>query len=331
MHSSVMPLIRPWQLTNRKACTCFPDNPCHATQWYISKYMHEMYTDLPNSYVRALSTMRRQLSDDLCNQIIGMRQAGSSHVDIARAFRITQGAICKILKRHRETGVAKPRPTSGRPKKTTVREDRYLVRLVHDGRTKPSSQTWMEWMRFTNVLVATCLVNHRLLNAGYLAKRPVRKLCCNYDTDGHDWHGPEVTWIGKLLSGNMRSSVMRPGSCCIAVMEESGCADRLTRHSLTSVYYQGCKLVVVESQCEAVSIAPANANSISSMETWSRSSTSVCWRPKCCHLLGDTSRPTLCTRTTTHLHTELDVFWNSSRMRTSSTWTCLPCRRIWIP
>ena len=78
MHSSVMPLVRPWQLTNRKACTCFPDNPCHATQWYISKYLHEMYTDMPNSYVRALSTMRRQLSGDLCNQIIGMRRAGSS-------------------------------------------------------------------------------------------------------------------------------------------------------------------------------------------------------------------------------------------------------------
>ena len=33
----------------------------------------------------------------------------------------------------------------------------------------------MEWMRFTNVPVTTRLVNHRLLNAGYLARRPVRK------------------------------------------------------------------------------------------------------------------------------------------------------------
>ena len=119
--------------------------------------------------------MRRQLSADLCNRIVGMRQAGSSQKDIAQVFRITQGSVSKILKRHRETGLTTPRPRSGRPKKTTARHDRYLLRLCRNSRTKPSSQLRADWIRFTNVPVTTRLVNYRLLNAGYLARRPVRK------------------------------------------------------------------------------------------------------------------------------------------------------------
>lgn len=119
--------------------------------------------------------MRRQLSAALCNRIVGMRQAGSSQGQIARTYRITQGAVSKILKRHRETGLTTPRPRSGRPKKTTERHDRYLLRLCRNGRTRPSSQLRADWMRFTNVPVTTRLVNYRLLNAGYLARRPVRK------------------------------------------------------------------------------------------------------------------------------------------------------------
>ncbi len=44
--------------------------------------------------------MIRQLSADVCNRIVGMRQAGSSQKDIAHVFRITQGSVSKILKRH---------------------------------------------------------------------------------------------------------------------------------------------------------------------------------------------------------------------------------------
>ena len=73
--------------------------------------------------------MRRQLSADLCNRIVGMRLTMSSQKDIVYVFRITQGSIFKILKRHRDTGLTIPRPRSGRPKKTTATHDRNLLRL----------------------------------------------------------------------------------------------------------------------------------------------------------------------------------------------------------
>jgi transposase len=107
----------------------------------------------------------------LCNSV-ALRQAGSSHKDIAPVFRITHGSVSNILKRHLETCLTTPRPRSDRPQKTTARHDRYLLRMCRNSRIKPSSQLRADWIRFIKVPVTTRLVNYRLLNDGYLARRP---------------------------------------------------------------------------------------------------------------------------------------------------------------
>ncbi|CAJ1071528.1 paired box protein Pax-6-like [Xyrichtys novacula] len=104
--------------------------------------MKEKVNQIPAAVVipdKVPVTMRRQLSAAICNRIVGMRQAGAKQNAIATALGITQGAVSKILKRHRQTGVPTPRPRSGRPRKTTVREDHYLHRLSRTGRTKTST------------------------------------------------------------------------------------------------------------------------------------------------------------------------------------------------
>ena len=49
--------------------------------------------------------------------------------DFALHHHITQGEVSKIFERKAETGLPTPRPRSGRPLKTTERQDRLLVRL----------------------------------------------------------------------------------------------------------------------------------------------------------------------------------------------------------
>ena len=73
--------------------------------------------------------MGRQLSSHLYRRVIDMRNGGYKQNDISNALGITQGAVSKILKRRRETGTPTPRPRSGRPRRTTAREDRSLQRL----------------------------------------------------------------------------------------------------------------------------------------------------------------------------------------------------------
>ena len=37
-------------------------------------------------------------------RVVGMRDAGMKHVDIARALNVSQTVVSRLLKKHRETG-----------------------------------------------------------------------------------------------------------------------------------------------------------------------------------------------------------------------------------
>jgi len=95
---------------------------------------------------------------------------------IVQALRVAQGAVSKVLKRNCETGVTTPRARPGCPRKTTKREDRYLLRLCRNGHTKSANTYRAECLRFTDTHVSRMLVNLRLLHAGYFARTPLKKL-----------------------------------------------------------------------------------------------------------------------------------------------------------
>ena len=70
--------------------------------------------------------MVRRLSSNICRSIVALRDTGMQQIPIARHFGITQGAVSKILKRFRLTGLTTPRPGRGRKLKTDARDDRHL-------------------------------------------------------------------------------------------------------------------------------------------------------------------------------------------------------------
>ena len=76
-----------------------------------------------------------------------MWRTGSKQKVIAQVLRIAQGTVSKVRKKNRETGVPNPRARPGRTRKTTEREDRYLLRLCRNGRTK-SANTLRDESRF---------------------------------------------------------------------------------------------------------------------------------------------------------------------------------------
>ena len=58
---------------------------------------------------------------------IGMLTAGMSVRDVARHFQPHESTISRLLNRFQQTGNVADRPRSGRPRKTTPREDRFLT------------------------------------------------------------------------------------------------------------------------------------------------------------------------------------------------------------
>ena len=58
---------------------------------------------------------------------IGQLEAGVRGYRVAAAFGVSPGTISKLKTKFRETGDVKDRPRSGRPRKTTPQEDRFLT------------------------------------------------------------------------------------------------------------------------------------------------------------------------------------------------------------
>ena len=81
-------------------------------------------------YAYALSDITpSHIGRELVQHAIRLCSLRQSQKTIAYMLGITPGAVSKILHRHRETGDTGPRPRSGRPRVTTDRENRSLVRM----------------------------------------------------------------------------------------------------------------------------------------------------------------------------------------------------------
>ena len=116
---------------------------------------------------------------------------------IAQALVIAQGTVSEGLKRNRETRVPTPRARPGRLRKTTGREDHYLLCLCRNGRTKSANTLRAEWLRFTNTPVSRTLVKMRLIRAGYFARRPLKKrlLLQRHRQARMDWARKHLRWL----------------------------------------------------------------------------------------------------------------------------------------
>ena len=75
---------------------------------------------------------RHELTECVRGQIVGQIRLGLRQSDVAETFNITQGAVSKICAKFRNSGHVKNFPRSGRPRVTTRREDRQMVRQARE-------------------------------------------------------------------------------------------------------------------------------------------------------------------------------------------------------
>ena len=76
----------------------------------------------------------KELSTDLKETIMGLDQEGYSACKIAEFLSLNRRTVSYIIKRYRERGTVENLPRSGRKKKTNVRTDRLLLRMVKTNR-----------------------------------------------------------------------------------------------------------------------------------------------------------------------------------------------------
>ncbi|XP_072389674.1 uncharacterized protein [Diabrotica undecimpunctata] len=111
-------------------------------------------------------TNQTKSSNEKCFEIFFYHKNGKSSREIAFAVNCNQSAVIRVIKKYAEQGKIDDRPRSGRPKKTSVRDDAAFRRTSLADRSLNSTQLTKLWSEFTGVSVCTSTVRKRLLSFG---------------------------------------------------------------------------------------------------------------------------------------------------------------------
>ena len=93
---------------------------------------------------------------------IGMRTAAMSAKDVAWHFQRHESTISRLLNRFQQTGNVADRPRSGRPRKTTLRKNRFLTTSSQRNRFLSSRKLGRLLRNTTGTRVCNRTVRNRL-------------------------------------------------------------------------------------------------------------------------------------------------------------------------
>jgi transposase len=73
---------------------------------------------------------KKSVSEEVKHQIIGMMKCDIGPIEIAKKLKISASCASRTIKRFKESGSIKHKFRSGRPRKTSVQDDRMIFRMA---------------------------------------------------------------------------------------------------------------------------------------------------------------------------------------------------------
>ena len=162
---------------------------------------------------------RRNLSTEERASIVAHIKDGLLIKDVAAMYKIHRDTVADIIKKHQELNTVVDRRRSGRPKKTTVREDRLLLRSSLKNRRLTSTALCKELQESTGIQLSTSCVRRRLLSGGLrgciAVKKPLlsnvnRLKRLKWAVEHSDW--TQNDWDSILWSDESSFEVFQGGS-----------------------------------------------------------------------------------------------------------------------
>jgi transposase len=140
--------------------------------------------------------MRCHLTGNEAAQAVSMLQAGQVQRAVAGHFNVSQSVISRLWNRFQHTGNVAERPRSGHPRKTTVRQDRYLSNMAKRQRFENAVRLNSDFRTATGVCVSSQTVRNRLHTANLRAYRPAVHpiLTLRHRTACLQWARDHVNW-----------------------------------------------------------------------------------------------------------------------------------------
>lgn len=100
---------------------------------------------------------------------------GEKQSAIAKSFKLHRSVVSRVLKKYRNTGDASSAPVPGRPKKTSLRMDRELIRISKKNPYLSSTQILAQLEEYGGANISSSTVRRRLIVAGLSGRRPAKK------------------------------------------------------------------------------------------------------------------------------------------------------------
>jgi len=115
------------------------------------------------------------LTSEARSVIVFLHKEGYSVRKISEKVGKAKTTVYQIIKKFMETGSVADRPRSGRPRISTPRDDKVLIRISKKDRHKTSPELAKEWSESTGTTASTSLVRQRLLSHGLHGCKARRK------------------------------------------------------------------------------------------------------------------------------------------------------------
>lgn len=117
----------------------------------------------------------RNVSTHSQESIVRGQKDGLSYSQLARQFSLARSTIGAIIQRHRLRGGVEKRHSPGRPKKTSKRDDKLIVRISQADPRLNSVDIHREMSTHSSIQVSSKTVQRRLISAGLNGRRPAKK------------------------------------------------------------------------------------------------------------------------------------------------------------
>ncbi|GFS95707.1 transposable element Tcb1 transposase [Trichonephila clavipes] len=119
-------------------------------------------------------SVRRHLDAFTRGRIIGKLEEGRSVTSVAAEFGIAHSIVSRLWRQFQTTGTAIRGFSSGRPRGTTPKDDRYIVLQARRNRRQTEGEIARHTTQVTGRPISRFTVATRLHGGGLFARRPVR-------------------------------------------------------------------------------------------------------------------------------------------------------------
>ena len=119
---------------------------------------------------------RKHLNDFLRGRIIGWLECGRTQLEVSEELGIAQSVISRLWQRFQDDGNVTRRYSTGRPRVTTPKEDRYLAVTAKRNRRSTASDLSRQLSSATGTTVSRQTVYRRLRHIGLVGLSDVFQL-----------------------------------------------------------------------------------------------------------------------------------------------------------